>query len=332
MKLLVLGGTVFLGRHVVAEALEAGHEVTTFTRGRTNPDLWPDVEHLHGDRDGDLAALAGREWDAVIDTSGYVPRVVRQSGELLRDAVGRYVFVSTISVYADFSAPFDESAPTGQLEDPGNEDVQANYGALKAACERALDELYGDRVTHVRAGLIVGPYDPTDRFTYWPVRIADGGDVLLPDAPERLVQFVDARDLARWMLRVAVDGPGGPINATGPAQPTTMLRLVDRIAAAVGSRCRWHWVDGDFLVEAGVEPWMGLPLWLPGAEYAGLLRADNGRALAAGLTFRPVEETAVDTLAWAREAGPQRPTLDRERERELLAEADVRKGGGPGTP
>ena len=316
MKLLVLGGTVFLGRHVVAEALAAGHEVTTFTRGRTNPELFPEAEHLHGDRDGNLDALAGRGWDVVIDTSGYVPRVVRQSGELLRDAVGRYVFVSSISVYADFSVPIDESSPTAELGDPESEDVQEHYGALKAACERALDELYGDRATRVRAGLIAGPYDPTNRFTYWPVRIAEGGDVLVPGEPERLVQFVDARDLALWMLSLA---EGGQMNATGPAQPTTMAEVVERIAAAVGSRCRWHWIDSETLVAAGVEPWMELPLWLPGAEYAGLLQADTRRALAAGLGFRPTEETAVDTLAWARTAGEQRPTLTRERERELLA-------------
>src|SRR2546423_2541188 len=214
MNLLVLGGTVFLGRHVVAEALAAGHEVTTFTRGQTNPELFPEAEHLHGDRDGNLQALAGREWDGVIDTSGYVPRVVRQAGELLCDAVERYVFVSSISVYADFGSPIDEASPTGVLEDPDTEDVEASYGPLKAACERTLDELYGDRATHVRAGLIVGPHDPTNRFTYWPVRIADGGDVLVPDVPERLVQFVDARDLARWMIKLVPSGPGGPMNAT----------------------------------------------------------------------------------------------------------------------
>jgi 2'-hydroxyisoflavone reductase len=327
VKLLVLGGTVFLGRHVVAEALAAGHEVTTFTRGRTNPDLFPEAEHLHGDRDGGLAALAGREWDAVIDTSGYVPRVVRRSGALLRDAVGRYVFVSSISVYADFSAPIDESSPTAELEDPESEDVQEHYGALKAACERVLDELYGDRATNVRAGLIAGPYDPTNRFTYWPVRIAEGGDVLVPDVPERLVQFVDARDLARWLLALAAHGPGGAMNATGPAEPTTMAQVVERIAGGLGTQCNWHWVDSEALVAAGVEPWMELPLWVAGDEYAGLMQADTSRALAAGLAFRPIEETAVDTLAWAKTAGEQRPTLTRERERELLAERGVLEHG-----
>jgi 2'-hydroxyisoflavone reductase len=331
MKLLVLGGTVFLGRHVVAEALAAGHEVTTFTRGQTNPELFPAAERLHGDRDGNLQALAGREWDGVIDTSGYVPRVVRQAGELLRDAVGRYVFVSSISVYGDFSSPINEASPTAELEDPDTEDVGTSYGALKAACERTLGELYDDRVTHVRAGLIVGPHDPTDRFTYWPVRIADGGDVLVPDVPERLVQFVDARDLARWMIGLVTSGPGGPMNATGPAQPITMAQVVDRIAAALGTSCRWHWIDGESLVAEGVQPWTELPLWLPGREYSGLMEADTRRALSAGLAFRPLEETAVETVAWARTAGEQRPTLTRDRERELLARYGVRDGGSLGT-
>jgi 2'-hydroxyisoflavone reductase len=194
-----------------------------------------------------------------------------------------------------------------------------------------LDELYGDRATHVRAGLIAGPYDPTNRFTYWPVRIADGGDVLVPDVPERLVQFVDARDLARWLLALAVHGPGGAMNATGPAEPTTMAQVVERIAAALGTRCDWHWVDSETLVTEGIEPWMELPLWLAGAEYAGLMQADTSRALAAGLAFRPIEETAIDTLAWARTAGEQRPTLTRERERELLGAYGVPEGGTSGT-
>jgi 2'-hydroxyisoflavone reductase len=319
VRVLVLGGTAFLGRHVVAEALAAGHEVTTFTRGHTNPWLFPEAEHLNGDRDGNLAALAGREWDAVVDTSGYVPRIVRQSGELLRDALGRYVFVSTVSGYADHSRPYDESAALAELEDPTTEDVWPNYGALKAACERELDAIYGALVSHVRAGLIVGPFDPTNRFTYWPVRIAAGGDILAPDVPERLVQFVDARDLARWMLRLAASGPGGAMNATGPASPTSMGELLTRLAQSLGSDCRFHWIPTEILLEEGVNPWGELPLWLPGSKYEGLLQADIGRALSAGLELRQLEETAGDTLEWARSAGEQRPTLSPAREAELLA-------------
>jgi nucleoside-diphosphate-sugar epimerase len=221
-------------------------------------------------------------------------------------------------VYADHSRPYSEASPLAELEDPDIEDVWPNYGALKAACERVLDDIYDDRATHVRAGLIVGPFDPTNRFTYWPVCLAEGGDVLVPDVPERLVQFIDARDLARWMLTLALQGPGGPMNATGPARPTTMENVVTRIGSDLGTDCRFHWIDSALLVTEGVSPWGELPLWLPGAEYEGLLQADVRRALAAGLTPRPLEETARDTLAWVRTAGEQRPTLTRDREKELL--------------
>jgi 2'-hydroxyisoflavone reductase len=321
MKLLVLGGTVFLGRHVVDAALADGHEVTMFTRGRTNPDLFPNVERLTGDRDGDLGSLAGRIWDGVVDTSGYVPRVVRQSAELLRASVGHYAFVSSISVYADPSLPIDESSPVAELENPASEDVQADYGALKAACETVVDEVFGARGANVRAGLIAGPYDPTDRFTYWPRRLAEGGDVLAPGDPSAPVQFVDARDLAAWLVRLAEHGPGGVFNAAGPAEPLTLGALLDEANAAIGAGARLVWTDEQRLVDADVQPWMELPLWLPGDDYAGMLRADNRRATGAGLRFRPVEETVLDTLAWSREAGEQRPTLTREKERELLAGA-----------
>ena len=319
MRLLVLGGTAFLGRHVVDSALAHGHEVTIFTRGRTNPELYPEVEHLVGDRDGALGALAGREWDGVVDTSGYVPRVFRQSAELLRDAVGRYVFVSSVSVYADVSVPIDESSPVAQLDDQASEDVEGDYGALKAACERVVDDVYGDRGASVRAGLIVGPYDPTDRFTYWPGRLAEGGDVLAPGDPDAPVQLIDARDLGAWLVRLAEHGPGGVFNGTGPAEPLTLGELLERAIAALESEARLVWTDEQRILDAGVQPWMELPLWLPGDDYAGFMRADISRALAAGLHFRPVEETVRDTLAWSREAGEQRPTLTREKEREILA-------------
>jgi 2'-hydroxyisoflavone reductase len=319
VKLLVLGGTKFLGRHAVEAALADGHEVTIFTRGRTNPDAFPQAEHLTGDRDGALDALRGRTWDGVVDTSGYVPRVVRQSAELLRDAIGRYVFVSSISVYADFSTPVTEETPVAQLEDAASEDVQADYGALKAACERVVEEVYGDRAACVRAGLIVGPYDPTDRFTYWPRRLAAGGDVLCPGDPGAPVQYIDARDLGAWLVRLALHGPGGTFNATGPAEPLAFADLLERARWAIGSDARLVWVDDDRVLGAGVDPWMELPLWLPGDEYAGMLRADTGRALAAGLAFRPLEETVVDTLAWDRTVAGDRPTLTLEKEQEILA-------------
>ena len=321
MKLLILGGTKFLGRHAVDAALAAGHEVTIFTRGQTNPDLFPEVERLQGDRDGGLSALEGGSWDGVVDTSGYVPRIVRQSAELLRDAVGRYVFVSSISVYDDFSQPIDESAGVAQLEDPATEEVMEHYGALKAACEAVITEVYGDRGANVRAGLIVGPYDPTDRFTYWPRRIAAGGAVLGPGDRAAPVQFVDARDLGTWLVKLALEGPGGIFNATGPADWLTFADFLERARTAIGSDASITWVDEQTVLDAGVEPWSELPLWLPGTEYAGMARADTRLALAAGLTFRPLEETVADTLAWDRTVPGDRPTLTPEKEAAVLASA-----------
>jgi 2'-hydroxyisoflavone reductase len=319
MKLLILGGTKFLGRHVVDAALAARHDVTIFTRGNTNPDLYPEVEHLTGDRDGDLDALEGCTWDGVVDTSGYVPRILRQSAELLRDAVSRYVFVSSISVYDDFSSPPTEASPVAQLEDPATEEIMEHYGALKAACEGVIEEIYGDRSARVRAGLIVGPYDGTDRFTYWPRRIALGGEVLGPGDPDAPVQFIDARDLAAWLVKLALEGPGGTFNATGPAQQLTFRQLLDDMRETIRSDADVVWLDGERVLEAGVQPWSELPLWLPGSDYAGMARADISRALAAGLTFRPVGETIADTLAWDRSEPGDRPTLTHEKEQEILA-------------
>jgi 2'-hydroxyisoflavone reductase len=304
MRLLVLGGTKFLGRHAVAHALADGHEVTTFTRGRTNPELFPDAEHLTGDRDGGLDALRGREWDGVIDTSGYVPRVVRQSAELLRDAVRRYVFVSTISVYAE----------PEELEDPATEDVQQHYGALKRACEQVVDEVYGERSARVRAGLIIGPYDPTDRFTYWPRRLAAAGEVLAPGDPGQPLQLIDARDLAAWLVRLALDGPGGTFDATG--EQTTFGEVLERLRGDA----RLVWVQEQQVLDAGVQPWMELPLWLPRDAWE-LMERDISAARTAGLTFRPLEETARDTYEWDRGEPGGRPTLTREKEADVLAAA-----------
>jgi 2'-hydroxyisoflavone reductase len=307
LKLLVLGGTRFLGRAVVEAALARRHEVTLFNRGVTNTELHPEAEKLRGDLSSDAAALRGRSWDAAVDldptqrAGRYVPR--------LRDAVGHYVFVSTISVYADFSQPVDEQSP---VQEPS-----AEYGGLKVASERAVRDSFGARCTIVRPGLIVGPHDPTDRFTYWPRRLAEGGEVLAPAPPDQPVQLVDVRDLGTWLVDVADRRLPGVFNATGPADPLTLAGLLARIAPAA----RLVWVDGGKILAAGVEPWTELPLWAPGDEYAYLCRVDVSRALAAGLAFRPLEETARDTLAWSREAGRQRQTLTHEKEREILAGA-----------
>jgi 2'-hydroxyisoflavone reductase len=298
VRLLVLGGTKFLGRAAVGSALERGHQVTLFNRGETNPELFPEAEKLRGDRDGDLAALEGREWDAVIDPSGFVPRVVRASAELLRGAVGHYVFVSSISVYREpYEPDFDEGAPVFEVE-PKTESVDEEYAELKAACERVLEEALPEAHASVRAGLIVGAHDPTGRFTYWPLRVAAGGDVLAPAPAERRVQFVDARDLGEWLVRLAEDRTSGTFNAVRPAEPFGDLLEVCREVS--GSDARFVWVDESFLLEHEVGQWMELPLWLAGAD-AAFIQADVSRAVAAGLRVRPVEETVSDVLAWTRE-------------------------------
>jgi 2'-hydroxyisoflavone reductase len=323
MRLLVLGGTKFLGRGVVDAALGAGHEVTLFNRGVTHPELYPEAEKLHGDLDGDLAALAGRGWDAAIDLDPTTqPRRVRAYTELLAGEVGHFTFVSTISVYADPSRSLTEGSPVHEPPDPEPESFQEDlYGGLKVGSERAVRASFGRRAAIVRPGLIVGPHDPTDRFTYWPRRLAAGGDVLAPGDPAAPVQLIDARDLGAWLVRVAERRPSGVYNATGPAEPLTLGELLDRVSTAVGGGARLVWTDEQRILDAGVQPWSELPLWVPGEDWSGMLRADIGRALAAGLTFRPLEDTARDTLAWSLEAGEQRPTLTREKEREILADS-----------
>jgi 2'-hydroxyisoflavone reductase len=322
MRLLVLGGTVFLGRHVVAAALRRGHEVTLFNRGRHGPELFPDTEKLRGDRDGDLTALRGRRWDAVIDTSGHTPRAVRASAELLAAAVEQYTFISSFAVYADFprAAGLDGSAPVVTPAGPVPAGVSPEtIGPLKALCERALEPALVDRALVVRAGLLIGPHDPTDRFTYWPQRFAWGGEVLAPGAPELRVQLIDARDLAEWVVAAAESRRVGVYNATGPARPLTMAQLLEACRAESGSDARFTWVDDRFLLAAGLRPRMELPLWMPGDHGAGTV--DCRRAIAAGLAFRPLAATVRDTLDWdsARPAAaPRRAGITRERERQLL--------------
>jgi 2'-hydroxyisoflavone reductase len=322
MDLLILGGTRFLGRHLVEAALWEDHRVTLFNRGLSGPDLFPEVETIKGDRDGDLSALRGRRWDAVIDTCGYVPRVVRASAGILADAVDHYTFVSSISVYTDDIGPgADEGAPVEELEDPTVEEVTGEtYGGLKALCERTAEKEMPGRVLNVRPGLISGPHDPTDRFTYWPRRVAAGGEVLAPDRPERQVQFIDVRDLAAWMVRMAAERQTGTYNATGPAYELRMGQLLEECEAVVGGDAKIVWVSEEFLEENGVEPFTELPLWVP-REFASMLAVDCGKAIAAGLTFRPLSETIRDVLEWdsTRVEADLAAGLKPERERELLS-------------
>jgi 2'-hydroxyisoflavone reductase len=320
MRLLLLGGTTFLGRAMAEAALASGHEVTLFTRGRTNPDLFPEAEHLRGDRDGDLAALDGRRFDAVIDTTGYVPRVVRESAELLSPAAEHYTFVSSISVYRDFSQPVHEESPLAELgDDPVDQLTEdySNYGALKALCEREAVEAFAGRALSVRAGLIVGPHDPTGRFTYWPHRVARGGEVLAPGPPERPVQLVDVRDLGGWIVRAAEQRLSGPFNAT--SEPYRLADVLDACIRASGRDATVTWVDEAFLLERGVGQWMELPLWIaaePGSER--FHEADTTKAHTAGLRERPLDEIVVGALGHA--ATVDGVGLAPEREAELLRE------------
>jgi len=332
LRILVLGGTRFLGRHFVQAALAARHTLTLFHRGTSNPGLFPEVEHVLGDRDGGLGALAGRTWDVVLDPSGYFPRVVSASARSLAGATARYLFVSSISVYAEpLAVGLDEGAPVATLADPTVETITGEtYGGLKARCEQVVRDVFGDRATVVRPGLIVGPHDTTDRFPYWPRRLARGGDVLAPGRPDAPTQFVDARDLAAWMLGLFERDVPGTYNATGPASPLTLGECLTRIAAAVGGGARLTWVPEAFLREQGVQPWLEVPLWLHEADQA-MDRVSIARARAAGLAFRPLEDTARDTLAWDRTRPPDAraasPALRPEREAEVLAAWAARSGG-----
>ncbi len=300
MNILIIGGTKFLGPHIVDAALRRGHAVTTFTRGQTQAKAREDVEALIGDRDGGLSVLQGRRWDAVVDTCGYFPRIVAASAEMLTSAVDHYVFVSSISVYADFlTVGIDEEYAVGKILDQTVEEIREDtYGPLKALCEAVVQRAYPDRSTIIRPGLIVGPLDPSDRFTYWVARVARRGTVLAPTPPERPVQLIDARDLAAWTVTVIERRITGVFNATGPASQLTMRALLEACRDVAGSAASFTWVDESYLVEQEVEPWTELPIWITGDEYVGFMQAGIARAIGAGLTFRPLESTIRDTLEW----------------------------------
>ncbi|HKA87702.1 MAG TPA: SDR family oxidoreductase [Haliangiales bacterium] len=315
MTIVILGGTGFLGPHIVDAAHAHGHTVTLFNRGKTHPGLFPDVEKLHGDRDGDLKALEGRKWDVCIDTSGYVPRIVTASASLLAPNVKRYLFISTVSVYSDFSKPaMDESGPLETVPDPKSEDVPKYYGALKVLCEKAAEAAMPGRVLTVRPGLIVGPGDPTDRFTYWPVRVARGGEVLAPGDGTDPVQFIDARDLAAWCVLALEHDVLGTYNALGPERLLPMKEMLEACRTASGSDAKLVWVDVKFLAEQKVSPWSDMPAWVPAtdADSKGFGSISAAKAIARGMRFRPVVDICRDTLAWWK-------TLPEERRAKLKA-------------
>jgi len=332
LRILILGGTGFTGPYQVRYALSRGHKVTIFNRGKTHPGELPaEVEQLVGDRNGKLDALKDRQWDVVIDNPTTLPAWVRDAAQILKGSVERYVFISTVSVYGEVKQGVDESAPVEiyQGPDPYKETLEAmrasgykTYGPLKALSEREAEMWFPGKTLVIRPGLIVGPRDETDRFTYWPVRIDRGGEVLAPGDPKDPVQFIDARDLAEWTIRMAENRESGIYNATGPAKPLGIGGMLDEIKKAEKSNANFTWVNEEFLTQQKVEPWSDMPVWT--GKDSGLTRTNISRALAKCLTFRPLAGTARDTLSWFKSLPQDRQSKLRaglmpEREAEVLA-------------
>jgi len=334
MKILIIGGTIFLGRHLVEAALERGHEITMFNRGLHNAGVYPQVEKLRGNRASDLSALQGKSWDAVIDTCGYVPNVVRKSAEFLRAAVEHYTFISSCSVYGDFDPNgSDETSPVAKITneqvaeaerlETGDRATAVNYGeaygGLKFLCERAAEDVMPNRVLNVRAGLIVGKYDSVERFTYWVKRVAQGGRVLAPGSRARRVRVIDARDLAEWIIEMA-NRRAGTYNATGAEDGLTFEKMLGEIRRVSNSDAEFVWANEGFLKEQSVEAWSEMPLWLP-EKYNGIFEVKNDKAIADGLKFRPLAETIKDVLSDIAMHPPDkklRAGIEAEREKELL--------------
>ena len=336
MKLLVIGGSQFVGRHLVEAALARGDEVTVFNRGQT-PATWPAAVNVrHGDRKADLAALATGEWEAVVDCCGYLPRDVARTAECLHGRVGRYVFISSISVYADFAQANNEGSRLGRIDDVDTEVVDGRtYGPLKALCEDAVTARFGENALLIRPGLIVGPHDPTQRFTYWPARVARATAdeaVLVPGTAETLVQFIDARDLVGFVLQGIERGCSGAMNLTSAPRALTMGALLAACADAAGRRPRWRWASAEDVEACELQPWTDLPLWVPPVgEHAAFALAETRLAQATGLRLRPLANTVADTLAWYRSLPAEQQAftkagLSPEREAAALA-ALLRRGG-----
>ena len=343
MKLLVLGGTRFVGRHLVMAAIARGHEVTLFNRGLHRApnasDHLADVETIYGDRNSDLGKLQGRRWDSVVDTSGYLPRTVRASAEVLSDSVERYVFISSQSVYADVSfAGVDETAPLATLTSEQLEQANAidssdqtsavtygkMYGGLKALCEQAVEEIFPGRALIIRPGLIVGPDDYTDRFTYWVERVARGGEVLAPGRPDRHVQFIDVRDLAEWTVSMIERKETGVYNASGLPKNLTMKMVLEECKTVSQSDASFTWASDDFLLHEKVAPWSEMPLWFPeeaAPHLRGFMYINCDKAVRAGIAFRPLNETIKETLIWHetnRPTGELKAGIDSDKEKSLL--------------
>jgi nucleoside-diphosphate-sugar epimerase len=335
MNILILGGTGFTGPFQVKYALSRGHKVTVFNRGRTHPGELPkEAEQLIGDRNGQLDALKGRKWDVCIDNPTTLPVWVRDAAQVLKGNIDRYVFISTISVFSDNSQPgMDESGPLAQYQGADamaetQATLRANmalYGPLKALSEKEAEKQFPDKALIIRPGLIVGPGDESDRFSYWPVRVDRGGEVMAPGTPNDPVQFIDARDLAEWTIRMVEQGASGIFNATGPDYKLTMGKMLDDIKAGIKSNAKFTWVSADFLSAQKVRGWSDMPVWVaPRPQNIGFSQISIKKALSKGLTFRPVGNTAQATLEWfkkqpAERQAKMRAGLSAEREAEVLA-------------
>jgi len=321
MKILILGGTIFLGKHLVNSAQKKGHEVTLFNRGKHNPDWFPNVEKLKGDRDGDFESLKGRTFDAVIDTSGYVPRIVKLSAEFMKDKTDNYTFISSISVYKDFSEMgMNENSAAATIEDETTEEITGeSYGPLKYLCEKTVEEIYKERALNIRPGLIVGEDDPSDRFGYWIYRINKGGKVLAPGPKEKNVQFIDVKDLADWTIKMVEEKNIGTYSATGPDYNLTFEKLIDDCKKVSGSNAEIVWIDQKFLMNENAGAYVELPLWLPD-EMDGGNNCDVSKAIGKGLTFRLLEETLKDSMEFinSKKDYTLKAGLKTERETELI--------------
>src|SRR5690606_12403502 len=327
MKLLVIGGTVFLGRHIVEYGLAEGHEVTLFNRGQHNPGLFPEVEKIHGDRKTDIEKLTGRTWDGVIDTCGYIPGDVEKSVNVLKENVERYVFISSINAYRDVEqAGIDESYPSAVMPDGASTEKleMETYGPLKVLCENVVEETFPEAYVNVRSGLIVGPNDPTDRFTYWVDRVAKGGKILCPGDGSTPVQFIDVRDLGKWCVKMANNGEPGLYSATGPDYILTMGHYLETCREVLNPEAELIWVDEGFLEENNVNPWSDMPVWAPESqkEFHGLGKMDIKKAMAQGLSFTELSKTIRDTYDWLTQSLTSdykfRAGLHHQRENELL--------------
>jgi len=324
MRILIIGGTAFVGRHMTRAAIDRGHEVTLFNRGKTAADLFPEARHLTGDRNTDLSALADCSWDATIDVCAYFPRQVRSLAAALDGRGGQQMYISTVSVYrAPVAAGYTEDAPLAELADPETEEItDETYGGLKVVCEREATRLYGaDNTTIVRPTYVIGPYDGTYRFTWWLDRLSRGGDVLAPGNPADPMQLIDARDMATWVISLLERSVRGVFHAANPAPPYGFGDMLEAIAAEIAPPgTTFTWVDSSFLRAADVD-YASLPLWSGGDPDQDVLAADPAAAFSAGLAPRPLGRTVADIRAegWQPGTGPQGIGMPADREAELLA-------------